>query len=178
MFCHSERRERRNRIRMTNEQTEIWNIKPQELKANPSHAGKPTGKERGGQDEKPWMGYVGKIFHCAPMWRGQQGRRVHLRSLQEVQPSHQLDGNLNYVHQSESNGSLASWTMNSLRAVRTEVDTWSCCATQTSIKLPREVFAEYTNIVLLGMFKIKQADTEVPRVMMKWRVQPFSWLLN
>lgn len=42
-------------------------MKPQELKANPSHAGKPTGKERGGQDEKPCMGYIGKIFHCAPM---------------------------------------------------------------------------------------------------------------
>lgn len=99
-------------------------MKPQELKANLSHAGKPTGRERGGQDEKLWMGYVGKIFHCAPVRRGQQGRRVRQKSLQEVLPSHQLDGNLNYVHQGESNGSLASCVMNSLRAVRTEAGTW------------------------------------------------------
>lgn len=93
------------------------------------------------------MGYVGKIFHCAPVRRGQQGRRVHQRSLQEVLPSHQLDGNLNYVHQGESNGSLASCVMNSLRAVRTEAGTLEVCATQTSVKLPGGIFAEYTNMV-------------------------------
>lgn len=50
---------------MTNEQTEIWNKKPQELKANPSHAGKTIVKERGGQEEKPRMGYVRKILYHA-----------------------------------------------------------------------------------------------------------------
>lgn len=46
---------------MTNGQTKIWNKKPQELKTNPSHAGKPVGMARGGQDEKTWIYYIRKF---------------------------------------------------------------------------------------------------------------------
>lgn len=64
---------------MTNGQTKIWNKKPQELKANPSHAGKPVGMAKGGQDEKTWIYYIRKIPHHSLQWQGQQGKRAHHR---------------------------------------------------------------------------------------------------
>lgn len=62
---------------MTNGQTKIWNKKPQELKANPSHAGKPVGMARGGQDEKTSICWIRKIPSHSLQWQGQQGKRAH-----------------------------------------------------------------------------------------------------
>lgn len=64
---------------MTNGQTKIWNKKPQELKANPSHAGKPVGMASRGQDEKTWICCIRKILHHSLQWQGQQGKRLHHR---------------------------------------------------------------------------------------------------